>query len=554
MSSPAVAKVWISDAEWGYRDGRINYETSFEPVVFCVQRYRSQERYSFWGRDHGLKIFIEDHKNDLFVSHANLAEMKYLLRLGINLPGKWWDTYVGWRVLNNRPGNLEAGLISALDKLKLPHVSPDQKTILRDWILNLDFDPDSAADRQSITNYCFGDCVGCGLVYERIVQKIDPVAMDGWCRYLAAVARMELKGIPTDARKAHAIWLAGADINDFLREKVNSVFPVYVGPVLSRRQFFNWVASVGIKWPWRQNITGRPFRSIDDDTLKSMTAYHPFIGLVRQVKKTVSSIGRRRVRFDGRSGRHHYDTWPFRSITGRNQPKDFIFTGPKWLRHLIIPESPEHTLCYVDFVAEEIGIAAHFSGDRAMRQMYLADDPHLFFAKMAGAVPPDGRREDHELTRDVFKTVSLGALYSMTEHGISQRLGISLDEARTLLGHHQDLFSTYWAWSRRVVQTAFDQGKIRTKFGWECSVPPYSKFRTWANWPIQAAAGDLMRLFIIYLDQRNVKILAPVHDGFLLSCLKSEKEVASGRSGPGLQYRGASGIGRFPPADRRQVV
>ena len=76
-----------------------------------------------------------------------------------------------------------------------------------------------------------------------------------------------------------------------------------------------------------------------------------------------------------------------------------------------------------------------------------------------------------------------------------------------------------------VVQRAFDEGIIRTKWGWSCNVPKDSKFRTWANWPIQAAAGDIMRLFIIYLDQCNVQILAPVHDGFLLSCLKTEKPM-----------------------------
>ena len=144
---------------------------------------------------------------------------------------------------------------------------------------------------------------------------------------------------------------------------------------------------------------------------------------------------------------------------------------------------------------------------------------------MAGAVPMDAIRADYEPIRDIFKTVNLGALYWMTKHGMAERLGISLSEARTLLTHHEELFPTYWAWSRMIVQKAFDEGIIRTKWGWSCNVPKGSKFRTWANWPVQAAAGDIMRLFIIYLDQSNVRILAPVHDGFLMSCLKSEKPM-----------------------------
>ena len=90
---------------------------------------------------------------------------------------------------------------------------------------------------------------------------------------------------------------------------------------------------------------------------------------------------------------------------------------------------------------------------------------------------------------------------------------------------HQELFNTYWTWSRMIVQRAFDEGVIRTKWGWSCNVPGGTKFRTWANFPIQAAAGDIMRLFIIYLDQCNVQILALVHDGFVLSCLKTEKSM-----------------------------
>ena len=49
-------------------------ETALVPVVFCVQKYRSPERHSFWGRDHGLVSFMVDHQNDLFVSHNAVAE------------------------------------------------------------------------------------------------------------------------------------------------------------------------------------------------------------------------------------------------------------------------------------------------------------------------------------------------------------------------------------------------------------------------------------------------------------------------------------------------
>ena len=495
--------------------------------MFCLHRYRSTERYSFWGRDHGLKQFIEDHRSDLFVAHNAVAEQKFLMRLDVALPESWWDTMVGYRVLYNCPGHLDVSLIGVLTQLGLPtHISTVQKTDLRDQILNLEFNSDDPAERAKITNYCYDDCMACGLIYEKLHDQIDPATMKYWCRYLMAISKMELRGVPTDVRKAHLIWLAGADIADFLRTKVNSVTPVYTNTVLSKKLFLKWVDEAGIEWPWRPNPKGRLYQSIDDDTFKMMSHHHPLIELLRQVRKTISSLGNRSIRFDGVSGRHYFNTWAFGTITGRNSPSDFIFAGPKWCRHLIGPESPRHTNCYCDFKVQEFGIAGILSGDKMMQEMYMDDDDaHLRFAKMAGAVPPNGRREDYEPIRDIYKTVNLGALYWMTEHGMSERLGISPVEARTLLNRHQELFHTYWVWSRQVVQRAFDEGIIRTKWGWSCKVPKDSKFRTWANFPIQAAAGDIMRLFIIYLDQCNVRILAPVHDGFLLSCLKTEKPM-----------------------------
>ena len=357
----ALGTVWLIDCEWGYRDGRIDYETAVTPVVFCAQRAplvgdRSQERYSFWGRDHGLKQFIDDHFSTLFVSHNNLAEMKFLLRFGIVLPPSWWDTMVGYKVLYNCPKRPDISLIGVLKQLGLPHISTAQKTNLRDKILNLQFNADSPVDRAIITNYCYQDCIDCGLIYEQIRDQIDPATMQYWCRYLAAIARMELHGIPTDVRKAHLIWLAGTDIADFLRTKVNSTVQVYTNTVLSKKRFLKWAEEIGIEWPWRTNPKGKPIQSIDDDTLKAMSPYHSLIPLLRQVRKTLSSLGNRSLKFDGRSGRHHFDTWPFGTITGRNSSSKFLFTAPKWCRHLIVPKSPEHTLFYCDFKVQEFGV------------------------------------------------------------------------------------------------------------------------------------------------------------------------------------------------------
>jgi DNA polymerase-1 len=112
--------------------------------------------------------------------------------------------------------------------------------------------------------------------------------------------------------------------------------------------------------------------------------------------------------------------------------------------------------------------------------------------------------------------------YGQTAFGIAARLGVSHGEAEALVREHRALFPGFWRWSERTVQGAYDRGWISTSCGWRSRVPFPSNERTWMNWPIQAAGGDVMRLTVTYLDRQNVRILAPVHDGFLLSCRRGQ--------------------------------
>ena len=138
--SPAVAETWFVDCEWGFRDGRIDRESAFVPVVFrpWAENRASGDRS---GGDNGLETFIDNCEGDLFVSHNIVAEMKFLLRLGIALPRRWFDTYAAFRAIRNEPGVIEAGLVAALVGLGLPYSSSVAKGDAAD-------DPTSAVRRR----------------------------------------------------------------------------------------------------------------------------------------------------------------------------------------------------------------------------------------------------------------------------------------------------------------------------------------------------------------------------------------------------------------------
>ena len=54
------------------------------------------------------------------------------------------------------------------------------------------------------------------------------------------------------------------------------------------------VHSRHIVWPFKKSdVTGRLYRSFDDDTMKDMETLNPFIAQVRQTRKTINAFKRK---------------------------------------------------------------------------------------------------------------------------------------------------------------------------------------------------------------------------------------------------------------------
>ena len=516
----AGTEVWFIDAEWGFSAGHVNDHGKFVPrisswqgVVFCAVGYHSGRRLHFWGRYPRLSCFINDHQNDLFVSHYVPAEMTYLLRMGVKLPEKWFCTFTGWRRLTNSSERVGATLLEMMQGLGLPHRAPGYKSELQQKIVQLNFDQNDPNVRNEIINYCFDDCDDCGIVYSKIAGQIDSCAMNYWCEYHKAISRMELRGIPCDYQTSSLILRSRGAITDYLIDQVNKTWSVFKDGSFSKKSFLAWCSTRGIVWPFeKSDITGRLYRAFDDETMKDMEALDPFIASVRQTRKTINAFKRKvSISIDGVTRRHYFSTSPFVSITGRNQPRNFLFSQPKWMRWLIIAKqahdtclAPDSVLIHVDYKCQEIAIAAHSSNDSVMKEMYASNDAHLWFAIKAGTAPHWATKKTHRVIRNLYKRISLGVLYGLSAYGAAYRLQISLEQAQAIIDQHKDLFQAYWDWSERMVQSAYDRGTIVTRCGWGCKVPPDSNPRTWLNWPIQSAGADIMRLTVIYLDQMGV--------------------------------------------------
>ena len=208
---------------------------------------------------------------------------------------------------------------------------------------------------------------------------------------------------------------------------------------------------------------------------------------------------------------------PFRSTTGRNQPSNtkFSFGTSVWLRGLICP-SEGSSLAYIDWSQQEFGIAAALSGDAAMVNAYLSDDPYLTFAKQAGAVPKEATKQSHKAERELFKQCALAVQYGMGEHSLSERLGKPVIVGRQLLQQHRRTYPKFWKWSEAAVNLSLLGKPLQTVFDWTLHPTHDPNPRSLANFPVQANGAEMMRLAAILATEQGIRVCAPVHDAFLI--------------------------------------
>ena len=157
----------------------------------------------------------------------------------------------------------------------------------------------------------------------------------------------------------------------------------------------------------------------------------------------------------GNDNRNRCMLSPFGARSSRNTPSNskFIFGPAVWLRGLIKPEKGQG-LAYIDWSAQEFGIAAKLSEDTAMIEAYESGDPYLRFGQQIGYIPEGGTKQTHAKERDRCKAVVLGTNYGMGPQALATRINQPLIVARKLLQRHREVYRKFWKWSDGTVDFA----------------------------------------------------------------------------------------------------
>lgn len=214
-------------------------------------------------------------------------------------------------------------------------------------------------------------------------------------------------------------------------------------------------------------------------------------------------------------GRHRFKVLPFATITGRSQTQGCILEAPAWVRGLIKP-SDGSALAYLDWSAEEVGIAAAMSGDENLRAAYLSGDCYMRFAIEAGAAPQGATRFTHPSVRAEFKAVTLSILYGIGQEALARKLNSTSINARDILDRHRNIYPDYWRWSDNIIVTAFLTRSLSTVFGWKLHVVGRPRELMLRNFPVQAAGAEILRLAACLITEAGVRICATLHDAILI--------------------------------------
>ncbi|WP_101630058.1 DNA polymerase I [Pseudoglutamicibacter albus] len=194
-------------------------------------------------------------------------------------------------------------------------------------------------------------------------------------------------------------------------------------------------------------------------------------------------------------------------------------------------------LLTADYSQIEMRIMAHLSGDEALIQAFKdGEDLHRFVGSRVFDVAPEDVSPE---MRSKVKAMSYGLAYGLSQFGLSQQLGISVDEARTLRNDYFKRFGAVRDYLDEVVDQARVDGYTSTLLGRRRYLPELHSDnrqlremakRAALNAPIQGTAADIIKLAMLRIPAAfedaglESKMLLQVHDELIFEVVDGEQD------------------------------
>jgi DNA polymerase-1 len=237
-----------------------------------------------------------------------------------------------------------------------------------------------------------------------------------------------------------------------------------------------------------------------------------------QLNQTVAATGRLS------SSEPNLQNIPIRTELGRR------------IRRAFVP-APGNKLISADYSQLELRLLAHITRDEVMLDAFQkGEDIHSRTARLVFNAKTD---EELKEARRFAKIVNFAIAYAIEPWGLSQRVGISRQEARKVI---DDYYATYKGVRRymdEIPVQAREHGFVRSLYG---RIRPLAGIndrnanirraaeREAINMPIQGTASDIVKIAMLHVEDAfrreglNAKILMQVHDELLVECPADEAD------------------------------
>jgi DNA polymerase-1 len=358
------------------------------------------------------------------------------------------------------------------------------------------------------------------------------------------LARMEVAGIGVDAselrRLAADLTAEAQRLESKIHELAGETFNVNSTPQLRAVLY----ERLGLT-PGRKTKTGY---STDAATLERLRGQHPVVDTLlayREVEKLRSTYGESLLAEVGPDGRIHATFQQTVARTGRlSSDRPNLHNIPvrtsegRKLRRAFVPAAGCRFLV-ADYDQIELRVIAHLSGDPGLVEAFAAgQDIHRATAARVFGVSPETVTAAQ---RNRAKMVSYGLAYGMEAFGLSQRLGIEVSEAASILDAFFAGFPGVRSYMEETVATARNRGYTETLLGRRRPLPdlvsPNQHLRQAAerqamNSGIQGLAADLFKVALVRLDDALCteglmsRVVLQVHDEVILEVPEDEEHVA----------------------------
>ena len=207
------------------------------------------------------------------------------------------------------------------------------------------------------------------------------------------------------------------------------------------------------------------------------------------------------------------------------------------VREAFIAKDENYILMAADYSQIELRIMASLSKDEEMLNAFNQGvDIHSATAAKVYKVPVD---QVDRTMRSHAKSVNFGIIYGISAFGLSQNIGVSRTEAKTIIDNYFEEFpkvKEYMDWSieqareKEYVETVMGRRRYLKEINSKNAVMRAVAERNAINAPIQGSAADIVKKAMINVQQEMDKrgmqsrMLLQVHDELVFDMHKNESE------------------------------